>query len=218
VAFHGAHRGEKTLLKRGRPSQIDDARGRSVTQLDPLVMRTLRRHDRIPAEALRDIAKEVSPIWAKWSRFVIIGCALLAVGVFAGYLYDQVTAPNYRGLRVGTVISCACQAAIALFWPCVVYYQTHRSTLERVIPAMLKHRRCPHCGYDIRGLPVAPEDRTTVCPECGCAWRIDDDEITELLAATSTGLSVKHKWIAVAIAVLLVALALAGLIAFLTMG
>ena len=40
---------------------------------------------------------------------------------------------------------------------------------------MLKHLRCPHCGYDIRGLPTAPEDVATECPECGCAWRLEDE-------------------------------------------
>ena len=33
--------------------------------------------------------------------------------------------------------------------------------------------RCPHCGYDIRGLPTDPEDGATICPECGCAWQLD---------------------------------------------
>jgi transcription initiation factor TFIIIB Brf1 subunit/transcription initiation factor TFIIB len=37
---------------------------------------------------------------------------------------------------------------------------------------MLKHLRCPHCGYDLRGLAADPEDGATVCPECGCAWRL----------------------------------------------
>ena len=36
----------------------------------------------------------------------------------------------------------------------------------------IEHLRCPYCGYDIRGLPVDPSDGATVCPECGCAWRV----------------------------------------------
>jgi hypothetical protein len=44
-----------------------------------------------------------------------------------------------------------------------------RARAERVCATMLRHLRCPHCGYDIRGLPTAPEDGATVCPECGCA-------------------------------------------------
>ena len=30
-----------------------------------------------------------------------------------------------------------------------------------------------NAGYDLRQLPVDPEDRATVCPECGCAWILD---------------------------------------------
>jgi transcription initiation factor TFIIIB Brf1 subunit/transcription initiation factor TFIIB len=39
---------------------------------------------------------------------------------------------------------------------------------------MLEHRRCPHCGYDLRMLPTDPDDGSTVCPECGCAWGLDE--------------------------------------------
>jgi hypothetical protein len=47
-----------------------------------------------------------------------------------------------------------------------------RARAKRIHEIMLRHFRCPHCGYDIRGLPVAPEDGATVCPECGCAWQL----------------------------------------------
>ena len=43
---------------------------------------------------------------------------------------------------------------------------------KKIRRAMLNHLRCPHCGYDIRGLPTDPEDGVTVCPECGCAWQL----------------------------------------------
>jgi hypothetical protein len=39
---------------------------------------------------------------------------------------------------------------------------------------MLKHRRCPHCGYDLSNLPTDPEDGVTGCPECGCAWMLEE--------------------------------------------
>ena len=40
---------------------------------------------------------------------------------------------------------------------------------------MLQHLRCPHCGYDLRLLPTDPKDGASVCPECGCAWRLEPD-------------------------------------------
>ena len=47
---------------------------------------------------------------------------------------------------------------------------------KKIGKVMLQHRRCPHCGYDIRLLPANPEDDATVCPECGCAWKLGDSE------------------------------------------
>jgi ribosomal protein S27AE len=40
---------------------------------------------------------------------------------------------------------------------------------------MLEHRRCPHCGYDLRGLPDESNDGATICPECGSAWILAAD-------------------------------------------
>ncbi|MHC4130085.1 MAG: hypothetical protein ACYSUA_18360 [Planctomycetota bacterium] len=54
----------------------------------------------------------------------------------------------------------------------------------RVSAVLIKFRRCPHCGYSLRGLPVDPADGATVCPECACAWRLDDPK----LAARATAL------------------------------
>ncbi len=45
---------------------------------------------------------------------------------------------------------------------------------NRVASVMLEHRHCPRCGYDIRSLPADTEDGATVCPECGCAWKLGD--------------------------------------------
>jgi predicted Zn-ribbon and HTH transcriptional regulator len=47
--------------------------------------------------------------------------------------------------------------------------------VNRIRAAMLAHRRCPHCGYDIRLLPTNPADGATVCPECGSAWILPED-------------------------------------------
>ena len=39
--------------------------------------------------------------------------------------------------------------------------------------------RCPHCGYDLRELPGDPDDGATVCPGCGCAWKLSQTENPE---------------------------------------
>ena len=68
----------------------------------------------------------------------------------------------------------------------VVWYYMKRSRYEKTAAAMLKHFRCPHCGYNLHGLAPDGTDGATVCPECGCAWNVDsqaktsvDDETTE---------------------------------------
>ena len=49
-----------------------------------------------------------------------------------------------------------------------------RARAKLVCAIMLQHLRCPHCGYDLRLLPVDPADGATICPECGCAWHLGD--------------------------------------------
>jgi hypothetical protein len=56
-----------------------------------------------------------------------------------------------------------------------------RGQRMKVLAVLLKHRRCPHCGYSLRGLPVEAGDGATVCPECACAWRLDDPAIARHL-------------------------------------
>ncbi len=66
-----------------------------------------------------------------------------------------------------------------LFYPCfcpwVICFAIKRKRFDNVTEAMLKYSRCPHCGYDLRMLPVDPEDGATVCPECGCAWELPSE-------------------------------------------
>jgi hypothetical protein len=62
-------------------------------------------------------------------------------------------------------------------WICVfvLWVRTRKVRQQRIGAVMLEHLRCPHCGYDIRGSPVDPKDGAAVCPECGCAWRLEGE-------------------------------------------
>ena len=55
------------------------------------------------------------------------------------------------------------------------WQSARRARAKHVCAIMLRNLRCPRCGYDIRGLPADTEDGATICPECGCAWMLDDD-------------------------------------------
>jgi hypothetical protein len=57
-------------------------------------------------------------------------------------------------------------------WPFIVWGSLKHRRWGKIPAAMLKHFRCPHCGYDLRRLPADPADGATTCPECGCSWRL----------------------------------------------
>ena len=147
-----------------RAGRIRDARGRVVTQLDPVVMYLLRRHDVIPSEELREIAREVGIGMTQvnralfWVSLVGIACvALTAPIAVTGYFRKWLDS-------FSLVLSLALPNSIwiVLF---VLWVRTRRVRRHRIAPVMLAHLRCPHCGYDLRLLPPDPEDAATVCPE-----------------------------------------------------
>jgi hypothetical protein len=160
--------------KEKAPTHIRDARGRKVTQIDPVELHLLRRHAVIDAESLRPIAEEVgSGLDEKARRFVPVlvgGLVLVALA-----LVVMVIAYAIEG-NVWDIIS---PRSIALFnvwfFAMVFWTQAKQGRFGRIKRIMLRHHRCPHCGYDLRGLPADPEDGTTACPECGCAWQVPEE-------------------------------------------
>jgi hypothetical protein len=173
-------RNDGTIDARSR--HITDARGRSVTPLDPVAAYLLRpltvhlsnRPEVIPVQSLRKVAEELDRYWTRRGYLIF---AVYVVGLllcYAGSLYYRAfisTNPSWDMVGI-------------LFWIVQfvfmfgVFYITwrigKRARLPRTLPVMLKHLRCPHCGYDIRSLPPDPNDGATICPECGCAWMLDD--------------------------------------------
>ncbi|MHC4219688.1 MAG: FmdB family zinc ribbon protein [Planctomycetota bacterium] len=154
---------------RTRPykGHITDARERTVTQLDPVTMHLLHQHDVIEADVLRAIAREKGVIITTWERASLaVGVAglLLVLGFFvlSIVMRDFSNAPFARS------------AALVYFSlvPWVIWVGLKSSRFGKVTAAMIKHCRCPHCGYDLQGLPADDQDDATVCPECGCAWNL----------------------------------------------
>lgn len=156
------------------PSRTKDARGKPVTLLDPYVLHRLRRHDVIPAEPLAEVAGALGSGLTRLTRFLLVLgvlCALPGVIAFVIYLIQV--------LRAGGMVWPMPKWLLpANLWvgPFVIWVGASRLRSRRIRSVMLKHRRCPHCGYDLRLLPTDPEDGATVCPECGCAWRLDESQ------------------------------------------
>ncbi|MHC4234776.1 MAG: TFIIB-type zinc ribbon-containing protein [Planctomycetota bacterium] len=154
---------EQGSSKTQQVGRIKDARGRTVTQADPIALYLLRQHNVIDADTLHAIANEKGVRIAAGERTALIGglCgALLVVSLFTYALIsgDLRDAPYAKS--TGLFYLCSL--------PWIVWYGIKRKRVGNVAAAMLRHRRCPHCGYDIRSLPTDPKDGATVCPECGC--------------------------------------------------
>jgi hypothetical protein len=169
--------------------RIHDARGREVSQLDPMRLHVLRRPGAIEADVLDRIVDELEPGTAKMRPFLMI---LLGVGVVLGLAAFLVSVvmkgPGAWQDLVDTVTNPAIMAPnlfVIAFVPWMVVHK-RRSRRGRVSALMIKHRRCPHCGYSLQGLPVDPADGATVCPECACAWRLDDPKLAARATAADT--------------------------------
>jgi len=141
-------------------------------------MHVLRRHNTIPTETLARIAEEIGPGVRKWQGwlFLILEITPLAI-VIGGYIavvfFGWVT--DALGIALWAVIAVCVVIGITGF-----LLSARRKRLTRVAAVMLKHLRCPHCGYDLRLLPTDPADGATVCPECGSAWRVQNVDTVDL--------------------------------------
>ena len=157
---------------------IVDARGRRVSQLDPVMMHLLRRPGTIPLDVLREVAQQIglgvtrATRLSFWASIVGLACLMIAVAICATRLANGTI--STRRVFISLVPYIAVLSGMCTCW--VSLRNTRHQQIGKV---MLQHRRCPHCGYDLRLLPTDPTDEATVCPECGCAWELTTEELTE---------------------------------------
>jgi hypothetical protein len=157
--------------KAGRAGRVKDARGRSVTLIDPFLMHKLRQHGTIPADTLERIARDIGSGWAKhgvwlfsyiWSAALVLMVAAHFAKWGGGFSFHP------RELRLLVVLT-----SLFVINCVIVWFFSRSGRLQRVCRILLGYCRCPHCGYDLRLLPADPRDGATVCPECGCAWKLE---------------------------------------------
>lgn len=164
-----------------KTTRITDARGRSVDMIDPVNQYVLRGHGDIDAQSMSRMAEEIDPgvrrklCWVV--PFIVGGGLLVTLALMA--LNSRTGGRLNWDEFLGRLISPA-------FFPVAVYMvfvfpwtiiQAKRKRKNKVFAVMLKNRRCPHCGYSLRGLSVDAMDGATICPECACAWKLDDPAI-----------------------------------------
>ena len=161
---------EKQTPRPKRAGRIKDARGRKVTQFDPVAMHLLHRHDEgIPHEVLRELTREIGigKLADSWFGLCVgsigFACALLLLG-------DALTQLIKGSIPFAQFVQRALWYQGIWAIPFAFWKAARRSRFHRIRRTMLRYLRCPHCGYDLRMLPTDPEDGATVCPECGCAW------------------------------------------------
>jgi hypothetical protein len=138
-----------------------------VTQLDPVALHVLQRHEPIERDALTRIIGERGVGLSRLEKGTLIAALILIVG-FVSVLIGR----HLAGAPWGFLLKRSVPMFYLLLLPFIVWGGARKKRISKIAAAMLKHDRCPHCGYDLTGLPADATDGATVCPECGCAWRL----------------------------------------------
>jgi hypothetical protein len=201
--------------------RVRDARGRVVKVLDPLRMYAMHQHRLIDEASLAQIAESIQPGARRMLRIILplaLGAVLLApLGLLLEVILEGGSAWNDLLSTITNPVLIG-----AVFVPCllggvVVPWMAQRKTrTKRNRAALLLHKRCPHCGYDLQTLAVDPRDGATVCPECSCAWRLDEPFKAQLEGSATQQLSLPSgsPWVMTLIVGGLVVCFLAGLVFF----
>jgi len=150
-----------------------DARGRRVTVLDPLSLQLLRRHEIIPPDDLAAIVKEVGPGMTRWKFRGYLASVIIFFGCLVFLIVRKFVIGVGLSFDIVERFLWPINISVFIFSAAMTWRGARHARSKRVGSIMLRYRRCPHCGYDLRGLPIDPTDGVTICPECGCAWRLD---------------------------------------------
>ncbi len=135
------------------------------------MMHVSRRPGIIPPPLLHEMAQEIGIGLTRASRTALwLGLAgLLCLGIGVAVCIMRLVSGDIGLGRAVTSMVPYTGVWVAVLGAWIALRKVRHERIGRV---MLRHLRCPHCGYDIRGLPVDPTDGATVCPECGCAWKL----------------------------------------------
>jgi hypothetical protein len=142
--------------------------------INPMRLQMLHQDDIIDRRTLDRMMDELEPGLSRRLRIALLaagfGVVLLGVLIVALWFFNSSGRSGMSqaftrnpGMWIGVL------AGAIVPWLAVRKKHHHR------LPGLLlKHRRCPHCGYDLSGLLEDGNDGATTCPECACAWRLTD--------------------------------------------
>ncbi len=158
--------------QRPHKGRIRDANGRRVTQLDPVALHLLHRHELIDREALTNILEEKGVGLSKFEKCALIFTLVLIVALISVFVGKSLSGIPWWPLRKRFI-----PVVMYIFlYPFIVWRHVKKKRLSNIASAMLKHNRCPHCGYNLTGLPIIEAVGTIICPECGGAWNLKERE------------------------------------------
>lgn len=149
----------RTIDDRGRPAHPALPAAEPDLAIEELLIR-------IESEQTRPARERKS---ASLTLPLAFGCLILFVVV------------AFTGDLIGTLIAAAISAATIG----IAIHERRTQTAEpKNVPnyhdivrrEVIRAHFCPSCSYRLRGVPPEP-DGCTVCPECGAAWRLPDEEI-----------------------------------------
>lgn len=164
-----AERDAATTRKSGT---IKDAHGRPASLTDPVKLHLLNRDSIIPADTLRSMADKIMPGARRQRLLQLLSVALGLIVVIGGNVVYFRYFSRWKGLDPVLTTIYVVQGVVILSGPVLAFRLAKARYVQRVAAVMLEHRHCPHCGYDLRGSRADAHDGATVCPECGCAWRL----------------------------------------------
>jgi hypothetical protein len=146
-----------------------------VRLIDPMKLQLLHRKDVIDRGTLDRMLDELEPGLARRLKWFLLPLVLAAgaMGGLLGLLWIISDDPNFRAGLI-KVITGNPGIYLPIFISVVIAPLASARSHRRRVPAiMLKHKRCPHCAYDLQGLPADDTDGATICPECACAWDLE---------------------------------------------
>ncbi len=134
---------------------------------------------RLPTKEARRKAWSVAreTVGTSWRYWVVIVAVVVPSTVFQFSLRRLGIPMAWRGMvrwLVVAVTVMACWAILLAF----------KKTIQRILWRLLMDHGipcCASCGYDLRMLPADPVDGVTVCPECGCRWKLDETTSVEVV-------------------------------------
>jgi hypothetical protein len=118
-----------------------------VTQLDPVALHLLHRDDPIDRPTLSRIVGERSIGLPALEKGALIAAVILAVALIV-----VIAVRVYSGMPFGSVMRRSTPALYLFMLPFIIWGGARKKRFGQIAATLLKHCRCPHCGYDLRGL------------------------------------------------------------------